>query len=274
MFYARINKIKVFNNREGFLGLFNRAEMQIYSYVQPFTLSMEATPEPARTAYSTNEVSFITSQVLPTVTTQAVLNITATAATFNGNITSAGDPAYTEKGFVYGTLHNPTIEDTYTIVSGTGTGIFNANITGLTAGTLLYVRAYAKTGASIVYGEAVSFTPNSPYAVMLPAAGLMVQKTDISGHSTVSWSTGNSLCENSTLDGYTDWRLPTKDELAVLDNESYTIGGFVTSSSNNPYYWSSTAAGVYHWSSDFSGGLYYGYGADYYGCRCRCVRNN
>ena len=26
MFYARINKIKVFNNREGFLGLFNRKE--------------------------------------------------------------------------------------------------------------------------------------------------------------------------------------------------------------------------------------------------------
>jgi hypothetical protein len=34
MFYARINKIKVFNNREGFLGLFNRsAELRIYSYV-------------------------------------------------------------------------------------------------------------------------------------------------------------------------------------------------------------------------------------------------
>jgi hypothetical protein len=49
MFYARINQIKVFNNREGFLGLFNRAEMQIYSYVRPFTLSMEAAPEPART---------------------------------------------------------------------------------------------------------------------------------------------------------------------------------------------------------------------------------
>ena len=26
MFYARINKIKVFNNREGFLGLFNRKD--------------------------------------------------------------------------------------------------------------------------------------------------------------------------------------------------------------------------------------------------------
>jgi hypothetical protein len=33
MFYARINKIKVFNNREGFLGLFNRAELRIYSCV-------------------------------------------------------------------------------------------------------------------------------------------------------------------------------------------------------------------------------------------------
>jgi hypothetical protein len=34
MFYVRINKMKVFNNREGFLGLFNRgAEMRIYSYV-------------------------------------------------------------------------------------------------------------------------------------------------------------------------------------------------------------------------------------------------
>jgi hypothetical protein len=33
MFFTRINKIKVFNNREGFLGLFDRAEMRIYSRV-------------------------------------------------------------------------------------------------------------------------------------------------------------------------------------------------------------------------------------------------
>jgi hypothetical protein len=44
MFYARINKIKVFNNREGFLWLFNQhAEMQIYSYVKPLSLS-QASP--------------------------------------------------------------------------------------------------------------------------------------------------------------------------------------------------------------------------------------
>jgi hypothetical protein len=34
MFYTRINKVKVFNNRKGFLGLFNRsAELHIYRYV-------------------------------------------------------------------------------------------------------------------------------------------------------------------------------------------------------------------------------------------------
>jgi hypothetical protein len=50
MFYTRINKIKVFDNREGFFGLFNRrAEMRIYSYVKAPTLS-PVLPEPA---YST-----------------------------------------------------------------------------------------------------------------------------------------------------------------------------------------------------------------------------
>jgi hypothetical protein len=43
MFYTRINKIKVFDNREGFLGLFNRsAEMRIYSYAKGLTMSSSA----------------------------------------------------------------------------------------------------------------------------------------------------------------------------------------------------------------------------------------
>jgi hypothetical protein len=40
MFYVRINKIKVFNNREGFLGLFNKAELQIYGYVTGYPAAM------------------------------------------------------------------------------------------------------------------------------------------------------------------------------------------------------------------------------------------
>jgi hypothetical protein len=170
-------------------------------------------------------------------------------------------------------LHNPTTGDSYTIVSGTSTGIFNANITGLTTGILLYVRAYAKTSTGIIYGEEVSFTTNSPYVVILPTAGLMVQKTDITGDNGVYWDTGNSLCENSTLDGYTDWRLPTKDELAILYNERNTIGGFVQSG-YDPYYWSSTNNGGYVWYQNFSNGMQNDRSRGVNTNQCRCVRNN
>jgi hypothetical protein len=41
MFYTKINKIKVFYNWEGFLGLFNRrAEIRIYSCVTPLSVSL------------------------------------------------------------------------------------------------------------------------------------------------------------------------------------------------------------------------------------------
>jgi hypothetical protein len=54
MFYAGINKVKVFDNREGFLGLFNRhAEMRIYSYVKSLTAS-QALPE---LAYTTGSIA-------------------------------------------------------------------------------------------------------------------------------------------------------------------------------------------------------------------------
>jgi hypothetical protein len=41
MFYVRINKLKVFNNREGFLGLFNSAELRIYSHAAGYSVGAE-----------------------------------------------------------------------------------------------------------------------------------------------------------------------------------------------------------------------------------------
>jgi hypothetical protein len=48
----------------------------------------------------------------PSVTTLPATNVTGSAATLNGKIEYQGDPAYTERGFVYSsTFQNPTIED-------------------------------------------------------------------------------------------------------------------------------------------------------------------
>jgi hypothetical protein len=229
------------------------------------------------TAYSANEKSFTTTMVLPSVTTQAVSNKNASGgggtATFNGTIVNVGDPAYTERGFVYGAVHNPTVDDdTKKIASGTGTGVFSSNITGLTEGTTYYVRAYATNSKGTAYGSEVNFVLTNPDYVVLQADKLMVQKVDIGqGY----WTSINSLCDNSSVAGYTDWRLPTKDELAVLYNNRTVIGGF-TSSGSYPYYWSSTVYSsrgyTYSWYQDFSSGAQYSdYGND--DCRGRCVRN-
>jgi hypothetical protein len=110
-------------------------------------------------AYSTNEVSFTPSDALPKVTTQSVTNISRTAgkATFNGKIIDAGEPEYTERGFVYATTHNPMVDsDTKVVATGKGTGDFVANATGLVVGNTYYVRAYATNTQGTAYGEEVT----------------------------------------------------------------------------------------------------------------------
>jgi hypothetical protein len=216
------------------------------------------------TAYG-NEVSADFNAVMPAITTQAVSDIDVTSARLNGAITDVGDPAYTVRGFVYGTMHNPTIgNDIVKQVSGTGTGAFFTDLTGLTKGTTYYVRAYATNSKGTVYGQEVSFVPVSPYYVELPVDGLMVQKIDIG----IGYCPNiNSLCDNSSVAGYTDWRLPTKDELAVLYNNKTVIGGFM-----NSCYWSSTVYSVgNYWYQDFSSGAQSNSHPSY--CRGRCVRN-
>ena len=111
-----------------------------------------------REAYSTNEVSFTPSDVLPQVTTQAVTDISRTngRATFHGTIVDAGEPEYTERGFVYATTHNPMIDsDTKVVASGKGRGEFVANATDLVVGNTYYVRAYATNTKGTAYGEEV-----------------------------------------------------------------------------------------------------------------------
>ena len=110
------------------------------------------------TAYG-DDVTFST-LLLPTVTTQAVTNITTTTATGNGNITSLGIPNPTQYGMTWDTLPNPTIALTTKTAQGvpSGTGAFTSNITGLTPGTLYHVRAYVTNAAGTAYGDDVTFT--------------------------------------------------------------------------------------------------------------------
>lgn len=104
----------------------------------------------------------------PTVTTQAVDEITATTGDGNGNITATGGASITERGFVYDTTSrtdpgntSPAASDYPNVKNETGTystGAFSLTITGLDNATKYYVRAYAKNSEGYSYGDEVNFT--------------------------------------------------------------------------------------------------------------------
>jgi hypothetical protein len=97
--------------------------------------------------------------VAPTVTTQAVSGISSTTATGNGNITSLGSPNPTAYGVCWNTTGTPTASGTKVDNgSASATGAFTASMTGLTANTTYYLRAYAINTVDTSYGSEVSFT--------------------------------------------------------------------------------------------------------------------
>ena len=164
----------------------------------------------AGTGYG-NDVTFTTSAVAPTVTTAQVSNITQTTAQGGGNVTNAGGANVTERGICWSTSHNPTISGNHAS-NGTGTGSYTVNMTGLTANTTYYVRAYAKNSAGTSYGSEVSFTTSqsiSSPTVTTSQVTNITQTTATGGGNVTSdgganvtergicWSTGH----NPTISG-------------------------------------------------------------------------
>ena len=103
--------------------------------------------------------SFTTAESIhePTIVTNSISDITQISAIGGGNITSNGGASITARGVCWSTLKNPTVGNSHT-TDGTGEGEFSSNITGLTANTTYYVRAYATNSVGTSYGEELSFT--------------------------------------------------------------------------------------------------------------------
>jgi hypothetical protein len=91
------------------------------------------------------------------LTTAQVTGVQTTSALSGGNVTADGGFAVTDRGVCWATTANPTTANSFT-ASGTGTGGFVSNITGLVSGTLYYARAYATNINGTSYGNQISFT--------------------------------------------------------------------------------------------------------------------
>jgi hypothetical protein len=95
--------------------------------------------------------------------------------------------------------------------------------------------------------------------------GLVAAPTDLGA---MNWESAKTACDNLVLNGFSDWLLPSKEELNSLYENRDKIGGFEEAN-----YWSSTkTTDGNEWiqSFDFSGLQLSSYGSHY---RVRAVRS-
>ena len=101
--------------------------------------------------------------VNPIVSTKAISYVSPTSAYCGGMVSASGGTNVTTRGICWSTTPNPTMSDNH-ISDSSGLGGFTYNITGLSANTTYYVRAYATNCTGTSYGEQRSFTTLTPFA--------------------------------------------------------------------------------------------------------------
>jgi hypothetical protein len=108
------------------------------------------------------------------------------------------------------------------------------------------------------------------------ATGLMWARQD--NDNAVNWSQAGNYCANLRLASYSDWRLPTIDELADLYDVKQNVYGFhikgsIRLSACCPWSCSTGSASGTAWSFDFAAGKRYTpKRGDGLGHRALCVR--
>lgn len=131
-----------------------------------------------------------TTTTVPTITTDAlIINLTSTTAQSGGSITDAGTSAVTATGVCYSASNKtPTIADTKVTADLSTLSALPAQVsvalTGLTAGTTYYVRAFATNSSGTAYGAAVQFTTSSALS------GLITTVSTLAGSATAGYNNG------------------------------------------------------------------------------------
>jgi hypothetical protein len=155
---------------------------------------------------------------LPIVATLPVTDVMQTAATCGGNIVNTGFSDVIARGVCWSVNQNPTTSDSKTNEgSGTG-GSFSSSITGLTANTTYFVRAYATNGAGTAYSNQLTFKTYQnvvfPTISTIAATNVLSSTATSGGNVTetggapvtargVCWSTNQNptIADQKTTDG-------------------------------------------------------------------------
>ena len=157
------NKLVIGSGTGSFQGTLSGLSLKTTYYVRSFAVNSSGT------SYG-NEVQFTTADV-PSVTTGTISNAQPESISISGEVLSDGGLTVTDRGIVYGTTENPTLQSSR-IPAGSGIGLFSANLTGLTSGVTYFARAYAVNGAGVAYGLQIPFSTPLPAPSLINPANL------------------------------------------------------------------------------------------------------
>jgi streptogramin lyase len=172
----------------------------------------------------------------PNVTTAAALNITTNAAQVSGTIVSNGGSSITAKGICWSITPNPTVNNNKSTEVTTGL-TYTSSLSGLSAGTKYYARAYATNAIGTAYGNEISFTttslnPGCVNTVLWPTAAVTVPQN---AGQTIEITPGNGELdcnfagEYSRTEGwkdglkYTIYSTRATDFITVTDDNNIVI---------------------------------------------------
>ena len=228
------NKLAIGNGTGSFSNIISTLIANTTYYVRAYAINNQGT------AYG-NEIKFKSSLPL-LLTTSTTANISSSSAILGGNIISDGNETVTERGLCYSTYINPTTSNAKLVI-GSGIGIFSNTITGLTANTTYFVRAYAINSQGTAYGNEVIFKTYSLNIV-----------TDIDGniYHTITIGTQVWMVENLKTTKYYDGAgIPVVTDVSAWSN--LTTPGYCWY--NNDLSYKNPYGALYNWYAVNTGKL-------------------
>jgi hypothetical protein len=136
----------------------------------------------------------------PKINTGSVSNITASASKVSGEITDIGSSEIYSYGHCWSLSPLPTIaNDKTNLGSSNSSGIYTSSLSGLSANTTYYIRAYASNIYGTSYGNQVTFK-TAPllyeYINCESLSGFTVYINKIVSYSDSSWIIGSGYIGN------------------------------------------------------------------------------